>query len=137
MDDLVFFASDKNELFEAELAVREYCKNKLKLEIKENNGPVSYKQGICYLGFRIFRSHMRLKPANIKRFYRHLKGNLIKYNSGIISNETVLNSIQSWMVFASFGDTYYLRKKIFDQIELRGFSIAFPPENLNLLSHAG
>lgn len=118
MDDMVIFSSDKSVLKTVEHHIRGFCEKKLKLEIKPTEGPVFYKRGVSFLGFRIFRAHLRLKSQNIKRFYKRFDTNLNHCFTANKSWEYLQESVDSWMRFAAYGDTYHLRNRITEKINM-------------------
>jgi retron-type reverse transcriptase len=98
--------------------------------------------GVSFLGFRIFRDYRKILKENVKRFIRRMKRMSFEYRMGLprapqggtlamtspalchceadgyrlkqsqITLAKITNSVQSWIAYARYGNTYNLRKKI-------------------------
>ncbi|NCC94884.1 MAG: RNA-dependent DNA polymerase, partial [Opitutae bacterium] len=61
MDDMVLFHDDKAVLLDAEAGIRHYAAQRLRLVLHPSGGPLAAKHGRPFLGFRLFRTHRRLR----------------------------------------------------------------------------
>ncbi len=116
VDDFALFSDDKIFLKEARIALEKYLET-LRLKIHPIKSQLfQTKQGATFLGFRIFADHIRVKNQNLQRARRRLKNLQINYNQGNIKIKQVCQSLQSWEAHLKYGDTWQLRKKIFDAL---------------------
>ncbi len=112
-DDFLLFANDKEILQRWRAQIIEFLQT-LRLRLHETRAVVfPTRDGLNFLGFRLFHDHRRLRPDNPRRFARRLRGMAEKYNAGEITFEKIDQRITSWIAHAKFGDTYRLRQKIF------------------------
>jgi hypothetical protein len=124
VDDMLLFANSKDELHTWRHEVIHYL-SKLRLKAHENRAqPRPCTIGVPFLGFQVFPNHRRLKKRNALQARRRLKTLVRQYQQGEIALERVSASIQSWVNHASYGDTWALRRSIFD-----GLPIPFQEEN--------
>ena len=116
MYDFISFHDDKKFLKELLVKIEDFCRFKLKLELKEKAtriAPVS--EGIPFLGHRIFPSLIRLKRENLVRSKRKIKRREKEFKSGDISEEKFINSIKSILAHISHGNTTNLRRSLFNE----------------------
>lgn len=71
------------------------------------------RNGIDFLGYRIFYHYKLLRKRNIRYFMKKLKKNISFYNNKEISEEQFESRINGWFGYAKFGNTFNLMKKIF------------------------
>jgi hypothetical protein len=85
----------------------------LKLNLHEKKSTIfPTKDGVNFLGFRIFRDYRLILKDNVKRFIRRMKQKAFEYQAGQLSLSEISNSVQSWIAYARYGNTYNLRCKI-------------------------
>lgn len=119
MDDIVFFLDSKKALNKILLNIKD-CLAGLNLKLKENHCHVwQTALGVNYLGFKVFPTHRILLKRNVHRVKRRLRYFQRKYAEGIIDLDVILRSINSWLGHVSWGDTYNLRKSLFDRFVFR------------------
>ena len=73
--------------------------------------PVS--AGCDFMGYRIWPTHRRIRPANGYRFQRRLVTMKQDYKAGAITTAHIRDSLASWIGHARHADTCGLRKAIF------------------------
>ena len=79
MDDFLVFANCKEELLEIKIKIRDFLKNKLALDLHEGKSQVyKTKNGVKFLGFRIFNVYRRLASDNVRRFKKRIKGLMLQ-----------------------------------------------------------
>jgi retron-type reverse transcriptase len=122
MDDFVLFSNSKERLRELENEITSYCMDNLGLSLHPSGGGASYRQGLTFLGFRIFRDHIRLKSASVARFRKNLKYYIehipFQTKEGF---EELCCRVQSWNAHAAHGDTWHLRQNVFGQYRVTRF----------------
>jgi len=69
--------------------------------------------GIDFLGYLIFKDHIRLRTYNVKTFRKRLRRFQKLYLTDKISQQKIQESITSWLAHAEHADTYNLRKALF------------------------
>jgi len=125
MDDMVLFCSDKKLLQEWENAIRAFADEQLKLELHLSGGPRPVNSGLTFLGFRLFPSHRRLKRTSVSRFIRRMNVYTEEY-FGLKNRRAeqceflhkVEQSVQSFNAHAMNGNTYRIRKLLYDRFPI-------------------
>jgi len=126
MDDFLILNFEKRILHSVKIEIRNFLEEKLILEMHpkkvnifsvEKNQLVlpydfSYKQSISFLGYRIFGTHRLLRKASVKKFTRRTKKYQKRLNKDLISRKKFNNSIQSWVAYAQFANSWQLRKNL-------------------------
>lgn len=113
MDDMALFSEDKGFLKEILAMMRDFLKEKLKLELKQSATFINTRiHGIPFLGFRIFPKLKRIKSENLRRFRQRLRQRQWEMESGRIAESAYGMSLQSLVAHLKFGDTMQLRKEM-------------------------
>ena len=123
MDDFLVFGDDKKHLAYLKERIAVFLNDNLKLRMhdlpaeapaqagkKSTIFPV--KDGVSFLGFRIFRDYRLILKENVRRFIKRMKRMAFEYQVGRLSLSEISNSVQSWIAYARYGNTYNLRCKI-------------------------
>jgi retron-type reverse transcriptase len=119
VDDFVAFADDKEELAEARRQV-EVLLRSLRLRLHpDKNAIFPTRQGIRFLGFRVWRSHLGLVKENVVRFRRRLRRLQEEYALHQIRLDDARRRIVSWIGHAAQADTYRLRQRLFAEHPFR------------------
>ncbi len=119
MDDFLILGFDKKKLHKTKEEIREFLQDKLKLELhprKANVFPIN--TGIDFLGYRIFRNYSLLRKSTVKRFIKRVKVYKEKVKRGLMTKEKFNQSLQSWLAYAKFGNSWHLRKQIIHKEKL-------------------
>ena len=115
VDDSVVFGNDKHELWDAKQAMDDYLE-KFRVRLHEHKCQIRRTgHGVTFLGFRAFPDFRLLKRENVVRTRRRLRRMQAQYAAGEISLDEVTRAVQGWLGHASFGDTYRLREKLFEE----------------------
>lgn len=108
MDDFLFLGG-KKELGRIKEEIKTFLKGELKLELhpkKNNIFPI--KNGIDFLGYRLYPQLVKLRKSTVRRFLKRMK----KYKK-IGQKSTAINqSIQSFLGFAKHADAFRLVEKM-------------------------
>ena len=116
VDDFVILDKDKKVLEEYFIKIEKYLKN-LRLELHpDKSGIHPLKDGITFLGYRIFYHYKLLRKRNQRQFFGKLKGNIRLHQEGLMSKQKLDSFIQGWFGYSKFANTYNLRKRIVDLI---------------------
>jgi len=117
MDDFIIFENDREKLVEFKARIRDFLKIKLALGLHEGKSQIyNTKNGIKFLGFRIFKNHRRLATDNVKRFKKRLKKFGYLLDCGEIKRSQVRDSVRCWVAHSSYANTNGLRLNIFNEL---------------------
>ena len=119
MDDFLILANSKKEIHRIKKQIQEFLWNELKLELhskKANVFPV--EKGMDFLGYQIFENYRLLRKSTVKRFIKRTKFYQKRLNRGLMTQEKFNQSLQSWLAYASFGNSYQLRKSLSEKLKV-------------------
>ena len=114
MDDLLLFGEDKAVLHRQWALLRGFLHDRLKLDLKEEAvrlAPV--RQGISFLGFRIFPRMIRLQRVGWTRFKHKVRDREQAYREGHIDERELVHSVQSLLAHVQQARTRRLRRQFF------------------------
>ena len=119
VDDFLLFSDDKRQLAEArERIVQFLVKLRLKLHPRKNTiFPV--KEGIRFLGYRVFPTHRLLVKENVWRFLRRVRTMQRQYSEGQITLPEINQRLMSWSGHARQADTHRLLEYLFATISFQ------------------
>jgi len=113
MDDFVIFENDKEKLKEILVRLSEYLNKNLKLELKENATYTNKrKNGLSFLGMRIFPNLIRINSVNLKRSVKKMRIKARLYSAGKIKDEDITQSAQSIMGYLKYYNSHQLRQDL-------------------------
>ncbi len=116
VDDFLVFADSLAQLHEIrKLFARKLSELRLDLH-KRKNTFLRVTDGVRFLGFRVFPTHVWVSNENVKRFLRRCKVLQEEFRSGRISPSNLQQRIAAWVGHVGQGDTYRLREGLFDKI---------------------
>jgi retron-type reverse transcriptase len=119
VDDFVLFADDKRPLQQARARVAEVLAG-LRLRLHPTKDAVfPVRQGIRFLGYRVWPTHVKLAPDNVYRFRRRLRRLSDRYHRHQIEWPEAARRILSWWGHAGQADTWRLRWRLLDEILYR------------------
>ncbi len=101
MDDFLFLGKNKRELKKLSIIIKQFLYQELNLAINPQKiiiFPCSL--GIDFLGYVIFKDHILLRKATVKKFLRKIKN----------KNSTERNT--AWLAYAKHANSYLLSKKL-------------------------
>jgi RNA-directed DNA polymerase len=112
-DDFVVFGNDKDRLRETKQRIAKYLET-LRLRLHPDKSRVfRTKEGVDFLGYRIYPEFMRVRKTNVKRFRKRLRLMARLYKEGRIGLRDIQCSIHSWIGHVKHADSYRLREEIF------------------------
>jgi len=114
VDDFVILSHNKKYLHWLTEKIRIFLYSELYLTLHPKKIRVfpTYL-GIDFLGYVIFKDHIRLRARNVKAFRKRLKRFQKLYLAGKLDEQKIRESITSWLAHSEHADTYNLRKAIF------------------------
>ncbi|MEM7769097.1 MAG: RNA-directed DNA polymerase [Cyanobacteria bacterium P01_A01_bin.37] len=122
VDDLALFSDDRAFLAEARVAIEDYLAT-LRLKIHPVKSQLfATRHGANFLGFRVLPLgktvptdvRIRVRSRNLQRARHRMRQLQHDYTSGLISLAELVQRLQSWEAHLLHGDTYHLRRHIFD-----------------------
>ena len=112
VDDFVILHQEEAKLKEYKLKIDNFLRENLNIELHPNKSKIlSLGNGIGFLGFRIFFYHKLLKKSNIRKFEKKFAEKLKLYEQGGIRCEDFIQSLQGWLSYAIWANTYKLRRR--------------------------
>ncbi|MGK7889515.1 MAG: RNA-directed DNA polymerase [Leptolyngbyaceae cyanobacterium] len=113
VDDFALFADDRKSLIQARTAIEDYLAT-LRLTIHPIKSQL-YKTaiGANFVGFRVFKEHIRVRGENLHRARRRLRQLQHQYKTDAITFQYLTQSIQSWGAHLKHADSHRLRDDIF------------------------
>ncbi len=114
MDDIVLFADEKETLWDAAAGVESYLQEKLCLTLKKGSlllAPV--KQGLSFLGFRVFPGVIRISRKGWRRFRRKIQQTENMFLREEIDDERRVRSMASLIGHLGQANTRNLRASFF------------------------
>lgn len=116
VDDFLVFADDKGQL----AAVRdeiEACLVPLRLRLHPAKTVIfPVRDGIRFLGYRVFPTHRLLPKENVRRFRRRVRAMQADHAAGRLPWAAVVQRLTSWDGHARQANTYRLRGRLYDTI---------------------
>lgn len=114
VDDFDLFSDDRRFLESAQIAIEDYL-NSLRLKLHPvKTQLIETQYGANFVGFRVLPERIKVRNDNLRRSRQRLKQMQEDYKYGQISLEKLIERLQSWEAHLKHGDTYQLRRKIFD-----------------------
>lgn len=118
MDDFLVFGNDKGQLAEIKEEIRGFLKNRLNIRLHEAKSQIfKTRDGIKFLGFRLFKSYRRLTSDNVRRFRKRLKGFAYLFENNKMSQDRICDSVRCWVVHSKYANTAKLRLGIWRDLK--------------------
>lgn len=116
VDDFVILHQHKRILEYYLLRIKKYLPS-LKIELHPEKSEIHpLRNGITFLGYRVFYHYRLLRRRNIRYFMRKLDENIALYSNKIISWDQLGARLDGWFGYAKWADTYNLRQKVITKI---------------------
>jgi hypothetical protein len=113
MDDFVLFADSKPWLRQAHAEIARHL-GAFGLELKARATVLApARQGLPFLGFRIYRSTVRLRPDNLRRTRARLRQHQWQFDHGVLDEYRLADCTRSVTAHLAHGDTLALRRSWF------------------------
>ncbi len=115
-DDFVIIAEDRDVLSTLLHPIREFLRAKLSLDLHPHKVTIrKYSQGIDFLGYVLRPHHRVLRTVTKRRMLRKLYEKASVFSEGLVSNESVEQSLQSYLGVLSHADCYVLSQDVQNQ----------------------
>lgn len=118
VDDFVILDNNEDKLQVYQRKINDFLTKKLRLYLHPHKTSIrSIKQGITFLGVRLFPFHRLLKKGNIPKLER--KVFLLKEEMGLkkICYDQIYAVFEGWLAYAHHYNTYTLTQKMIDKYE--------------------
>ncbi len=112
MDDFIVFGQDKDGLKTELDCIRQFLKQKLALELKDNIQLNRCSRGIPFLGYQVFPGKILLSPRSRQRFSRKFREYENNRIIGKWSSEELVRHIGPLIEFTKAADSKGLRRHI-------------------------
>ena len=115
-DDFVVVADNKQYLEKLINPIRSFLLNKLALELHPEKIRIrKFHQGIDFLGYVILPHHRLLRTKTRQRIFRKLKKRVKEHREGVITEQILEQSLQSYLGVLSHANTYKLSNELKNQ----------------------
>ncbi len=117
VDDFIILDASKQKLESYKTAISEFLKT-IKLELHpEKSKIVPLRNGVKFLGFRVFYKYKIPKKSNIRVLKNRIEHFIELYRDGITNKNEILERISGWNAYAMHANTYKFRRQIMKKME--------------------
>ena len=117
VDDFVILNNNRQTLAECKESINNFLKV-INLELhKDKSKIIPLSEGISLLGYRVFCRHKLLRKSNLKKFKRNISEKINEAKNNALPYDSLLGSIQGWLGYAIWANTYKLRKNLIKEID--------------------
>jgi hypothetical protein len=125
-DDFLLFAASKRELHQWRAEVISFLET-LRLTLHENKAQVyPVRDGIDFLGWRVFPFYRRLRRDNLRHAVRRLRIQQAQVAAGELPVAKLSESVRAWIAHLEHGQTYRLRRRILSRFVFRAGDLPQP-----------
>lgn len=115
-DDFVIVAESETYLKNLIAPISFFLSKKLALELHPKKVIIrKFSQGIDFLGYIILPHYQLLRTKTKQRIFKKLKKRFEEYKTGVISAQTLKQSLQSYLGVLSHANTYKLQQELKNQ----------------------
>jgi retron-type reverse transcriptase len=112
VDDLLLFGRDPRSLARQREAIEEWL-SRLRLVVHLRKTRVfRVRDGVTFLGWRLFGDRTRLVRPAVDRFRRRLRWMQRQYAARRLDQPAIRQRLHAWLGHASWGDTWQLRQSL-------------------------
>jgi hypothetical protein len=119
MDDVIILHENKNELHRILEEIELFLSYELKLHLNNKTSIRPTKDGIEYVGYRIWSTHRRLSKKTVKKMKMRLKYLKKSFARGEVNADEVRSTVASYLGLMKHANCYNLRKKTFKEFKLQ------------------
>ncbi len=118
MDDALIFGNNALELKETLSFIQDFLEHR-RLKLHERKCQwIPSKDGISFLGYKLFSYRARFLRANIQRFRKLMKHKRYAYANGSLMWDQLLLSINGWLGYAGYGNVRFVNR-LFQKIPFK------------------
>lgn len=112
MDDFLILHPDKKHLQKTLETIMLYLRDQLELKLNKKTSVFPVKQGIDFLGYRIYDGHKLLRKRYVKRTKRMIKHFEREYMAGRMNLQYIQQVLASWKGRAERANVPLLRSGV-------------------------
>jgi len=127
VDDFVLFGNDKRQINKWKADLTNYLATLRLIPHPHKTQIHQTKDGVPFLGFRVFPQHRYVRKEKVKRYRRYLKQNLRRKNEGKLSPQTLEDQLNAWLGHIRFGQNQRLEYTIFWYLRRQGVRLFRSP----------
>ncbi|MBI2146656.1 helix-turn-helix domain-containing protein [Candidatus Woesearchaeota archaeon] len=122
VDDFVILDNHAENLQYFKKETQAFCNQTLALQLHPDKSKIHHlRNGVCFLGMRIYPYHRRIKKKNVRRFERKLLSLRDNFEKEKITKEKIVEHFEGWLAHISNANTFKYRKHL-----VRQFNQLFP-----------
>lgn len=127
VDDLALFSDEWQYLQHCRTSIENYLAT-LRLKIHPvKSQQFETQQGANFVGFWVLHDRIRVRNDNLRRGRQRIKNLQQAYGTYQCDPQDLIQCLQSWAAHLKHGDTYQLRRRIFDDTWFKRHpEIAYP-----------
>ena len=111
VDDFVILHQDQQQLEHWRSMIGAFLSKILALRLHPQKQQIrEMREGISFLGFRVFPHHRLLRKSNMQTWKWRLRGMVTACQSGEIPYDVLFASLNGWIAYARNADTFKLRR---------------------------
>jgi retron-type reverse transcriptase len=133
VDDFIVLSHSKKELHICKQRIKCFLKTLFLVMHKTKANVFLIKDGVDFLGYKVFPCYTRIRKSNIKKFVKRARKQLALLSSGRIREKRIESSLLSWMGHLCHADAYFIGRKVVQGI-LPGFVWFYDRETLFCLT---
>jgi hypothetical protein len=115
-DDFVIVSDDQNHLRNLLPIIETFLSERLKLRLHPEKISIrTVQKGIDFLGYNVFPHHQLVRTKTKQRIFKKLKARVKEYKSGIIDEEKLKQSLNSFLGVLTHANTFELTEKLKNQ----------------------
>lgn len=118
MDDILVLHWEKPRLWQIKQEIQQFLEERLHLALNDKTAVRSIAQGIEWVGYRVWPTHIKLRKSTAKRMKARLKYLQGLYAAEEASWEKINASVQSYIGVLGHCNSYNLRRKLFGDLIL-------------------
>ncbi|MGJ9460136.1 reverse transcriptase domain-containing protein [Oceanobacillus sp. CF4.6] len=118
MDDVVILHEDKKELHRIFEEIEAFLSYELKLQLNNKTTIRPIKDGIEYVGYRIWPTHRKLSKKTVKKMKARLKYLKNSFARGEVNVDDVRSTLMSYLGLMKHANCYNLKNKILREFVL-------------------
>ncbi len=127
VDDFVLFGAKPAELTHWREAMTAYLTDLRMLLHPHKTQIYRVKNGVPFLGYRVFPYHRTLLKPAVRRYRRHLKNKLTGLNQGTLSPMQLELGLNSWLGHIRFAQSQRLENQIYAYIHNQRVNLVIHP----------
>ena len=134
MDDVIILCDSKEQLREWKDRIEEFLLSELELDLNRKTCIRPISQGIEFVGYRIWPTHVVLRKRTTLHIKRSLKKVQEQYHDYEITMEDAFASLQSYLGMFCHCDSHSLQEKILEEFVLTHGDRLTPEEEIWITS---